>query len=167
MDLGFALAFYDRWLDGWNQDDTSRLMDIVTDDFVLSSPTTRLTGMSVTSAEAIHEYATYIRRAYPDLIFARTGPPMFARDAPVVCFPWRGTGTFTGRFDPPGIAGTGKAFGFVGTETFTFRGDRACHLSAAYDLLRMMRQIGVLPGSWAPSSSPDVSGIGRHSARSR
>jgi len=108
--------------------------------------------MRVESAVAIRDYIAYIRRAYLDLRFERTGSPMFALDTPTVAFPWRGTGTFDRTFSPPGIAGTGLAFDFTGVEVFRFRGDRVCHLRASYDLLRMMRQIGVLKGSWAPEN---------------
>ncbi|MCV7428629.1 ester cyclase [Mycobacterium montefiorense] len=144
-----AQRFYDRWLDAWNQDDIDRVRAIVTEDFVLSSPTTRLTGMRVDSATAIRDYIGYIRRAYPDLIFEQVGFGMFDLEHPVVAFPWSGTGTFTGRMDPPGIPGTGRSFDFSGIEVFTFRGDRVSHLYASYDLLRMLRQSGVLGGSWA------------------
>ena len=150
VDPAAAQSFYDRWLDAWNQEHVDRVLAIVTDDFALSSPTTRLTGMRVESAVAIRDYIAYIRGAYPDLRFEQTGSPMFAIDTPTVAFPWRGTGTFDGTLSPPGIAGTGLSFDFTGVEVFTFRGDRVCHLRASYDLLRMMRQMGVLSGSWAP-----------------
>ena len=149
VDPGVAQAFYDRWLDAWNQDDIDRVLAIVTDDFVLSSPTTRLTGMQVESAAGIRDYIGYIRRAYPDLIFEQTGPPMFDLTQPIVGFAWVGHATFSGRMDPPGIEGTGRRFDFCGTEVFTFRGKRACHLQASYDLLRTLRQNGLLEGSWA------------------
>ena len=48
-----------------------------------------------------------------------------------------------GRIDPPGIEGTGRAFEFAGHEVFDFRGDRACRLYATYDLLGLMKQIGL------------------------
>jgi predicted ester cyclase len=150
VEFGVAEDFYMRWLDAWNQDDVDRVFAIVTDDFVLSSPTTRLTGLQVCSATDIRDYIKYIRTAYPDLLFEQRGPAMYAFDAPIVSFPWRGTGTFTGTLAPPGIAGTGRRFDFRGVEVFTFRNDRACSLFASYDLLRMMRQIAVLDGSWAP-----------------
>ncbi|HEX4109031.1 MAG TPA: nuclear transport factor 2 family protein [Solirubrobacteraceae bacterium] len=151
VDASIAQRFYDGWLDAWNQDDSDSVFAIVTEDFVLSSPTTRLTGMPVDNAEALRDYIVYIRSAYPDLIFTQTGPPMFALDEPTVGFPWRGTGTFKGALRPPGIIGTGRPFVFTGVEVFTFRGERACHLRASYDLLRLMRQIGVLEGSFSPT----------------
>jgi hypothetical protein len=152
VDTAVAQHFYGRWLDAWNHDDADRVLAIVTEDFALSSPTTRLTGMQVDSATAIRDYIVYIRGGYPDLIFEQTGAPMFAVDGPVAAFPWRGTGTFSGTMDPPGIAGSGQPFDFTGVEVFTFRGERACSLRASYDLMRLMRQIGVLEGSWAPEA---------------
>ncbi|MEA2169377.1 MAG: hypothetical protein QOF76_2677 [Solirubrobacteraceae bacterium] len=149
VDPSVAQSFYDRWLDAWNQDDIDRVLDIVTDDFVLSSPTTRLTGMQVEGATAIRDYIGYIRGAYPDLIFEQTGSPMYDLTEPVVGFNWIGHGTFSGRMDPPGIEGTGRRFDFCGVEVFTFREDRVCHLQASYDLLRMLRQNGMVDGSWA------------------
>ena len=104
-----AQAFYDRWLDAWNQDDADRVLAIVTEDFTLSSPTTRLTGHVVADAAATRDYIRYIRSAYPDLVFTQTGPPLFSLETATVAFPWRGTGTFGGRFDPPGIDGTGSS----------------------------------------------------------
>jgi hypothetical protein len=54
------------------------------------------------------KYVTFVVRAYPDLLWERTGPPLFADDQPRVAFCWRGTGTFSGRLDPPGIDGTDR-----------------------------------------------------------
>jgi predicted ester cyclase len=156
LDPEFAQAFYDRWLDAWNQDDHDRVLEIVTDDFVLSSPTTRLTGMRVDSGTAIRDYVAYIRGAYPDLHFTQLGSPLFSHQESIVGYLWHGTGTFTGTLTPPGISGTGQAFDFTGTEVFTFRGYRACHMFASYDLLRMMRQMNVIQGSWAPSEPQPV-----------
>jgi hypothetical protein len=75
---------------------------------------------------------------------------MYDLQNPIVGFPWTGTGTFSGRMDPPGIAGTDKSFEFSGVEVFTFRDDRACHLDASYDLLRMLRQAAFFRGRGHP-----------------
>ena len=47
------------------------------------------------------------------------------------------------------MPGTGLPFAFSGLEVFDFRGDRACALNASYDLLGLMRQIGVYRGATA------------------
>ena len=87
--------------------------------------------------------------AYPDLIWEVIAPPMFSDDVARAAFSWRGTGHFSGTLTPPGVPGTGRAFEFSGLEVFDFRGDRACRLNAHYDLLGLMRQIGVYRGATA------------------
>ena len=108
-------------------------------------------GEDCMGANEVLELLTRIlpRGAYPDLMFTQTGAPMYDLQHPVVGFPWVGTGTFSGRMDPPGIEGTGRPFTFSGVEVFTFRGDRTSKLNASYDLLRLLRQSGLLEGSWA------------------
>lgn len=150
VDHAAALAWYHRWLDAWNSHDPERVRPLVTDDFVLESPTTRHTGWRVVGPDQARDYLAYVMRAYPDLTWERTLPPMYAEHEPRAAFWWRGTGTFTGVLDPPGISGTGRAFTFEGIEVFDFRGDRATRLRAAYDLHGLMKQIGV---SRPPSTS--------------
>ncbi|HEY2097963.1 MAG TPA: nuclear transport factor 2 family protein [Pseudonocardia sp.] len=149
VDRDFAVAWYQSWIDAWNSHEPDRVKAIVTDDFVLDSPTTRHTGWEVRGQQAASDYVRYVITAYPDLIWEVTAPPMFRDDIPRAAFSWRGTGHFSGRLDPPGIPGTGRPFDFSGLEVFDFRGDRACYLNASYDLLGLMRQIGVYRGATA------------------
>jgi steroid delta-isomerase-like uncharacterized protein len=149
LDREFAVAWYQSWIDAWNGHEPDRVRDIVTEDFVLDSPTTRHTGWHVQGRQAASDYVRYVLTAYPDLIWEVTAPPMFADGVRRAAFSWNGTGHFTGRLDPPGIPGTGRAFSFSGLEVFDFRGDRACRLYATYDLLGLMRQIGVYRGATA------------------
>jgi predicted ester cyclase len=116
---------------------------LVTDDFVLDSPTTRHTKSLVRGPAAAADYIRYVLSAYPDLKWEIADSPMYSDVLARAAFSWRGTGHFTGRFDPPGIAGTGNAFEFSGLEVFDFRGGKACYLSASYDLLGLMKQIGI------------------------
>ncbi len=149
LDREFAEHWYAGWLDAWNSHRPERVFELLTEDFVLDSPTTRHTRSVVCGQQAAHDYICYILSAYPDLIWEVTAPPMFADGVARAAFSWRGTGHFTGRMDPPGLAGTGQAFEFSGLEVFDFRGDRSCHLYAAYDLLVLMKQIGVYRGATA------------------
>jgi steroid delta-isomerase-like uncharacterized protein len=149
LDRDFAVTWYRGWIDAWNSHDPDRVREIVTDDFVLDSPTTRHTGWSVVGPDAAADYVRYVLRAYPDLIWEVTAPPMFADDVARAALSWRGTGTFSGELSPPGVPGTGRAFDFSGLEVFDFAGDRACYLYATYDLLGLMRQIGVYRGATA------------------
>ena len=143
FDRTAAVEWYDRWLAAWTGRDPDLIMPLVTDDFVLESPTTRHTGWRVVGKEQTRDYLAYVKRAYPDVAWERTLPPMFAEDDPRVAFWWRGWGTFTGVLDPPGIQGTGQVFSFEGIEVFDFRDGLATRLRAAYDLHGLMKQIGV------------------------
>jgi hypothetical protein len=144
LDRAFAEAWYrDGWIRAWNENKPELCAEILTDDFVLDSPTTRHTGTLVKGPDAAGDYIRYVLAAYPDLQWEVTAPPLYSDDAPRAAFSWRGTGHFTGRFDPPGIVGNGRAFAFAGLEVFDFRGDKACYLYATYDLLGLMKQIGL------------------------
>ena len=146
LDRDFAPAWYQKWIDAWNLNRPEMCHDILTEDFVLDSPTTRHTGLEVRGPEAAADYIRYVLRAYPDLKWEVTAPPMYSDDVARAAYSWRGTGHFSGRFDPPGVDGNGKAFEFSGLEVFDFRGDRACYLYATYDLIGLMKQIGLYHG---------------------
>lgn len=143
LDRTFAPHWYDGWLRAWNENRPELVYELLTEDFVLDSPTTRHTDWSIRGQDAAADYIRYVLTAYPDLSWEVTAPPMFADDLARAAFSWKGTGHFSGRLDPPGIEGTGRAFEFSGLEAFDFRGDRACYLYATYDLLGLMKQIGV------------------------
>jgi len=144
LDRAFAVKWYaEGWIDCWNSNRPERVRDLLTEDFVLDSPTTRHTGWQVCGHQAPTDYICYVLSAYPDLKWDVTEPPMFSDHMARVAYTWRGTGHFSGRIDPPGIEGTGRAFEFAGHEVFDFRGDRACRLYATYDLLGLMKQIGL------------------------
>jgi hypothetical protein len=147
LDRDFAVAWYRRWIEAWNDNRPDSVADIVTEDFVLDSPTPRHTGWLVQGPAAAGDYVRYVLAAYPDLKWEVTDPPLYSDEIARAAFTWRGTGHFTGRLDPPGVPGTGLAFAFAGLEVFDFRGERACYLNASYDLLGLMRQIGVHRGT--------------------
>ncbi|MCW2749257.1 MAG: hypothetical protein JWR83_367 [Aeromicrobium sp.] len=143
LDRQFAVDWYGKWVTAWNTHDFDGVKDIVTDDFVLDSPTTRHTNWVVQGRQATSDYLRYVLTAYPDLIWEVTAPPMFSDDSRIAAFSWRGSGHFSGELSPPGIQGTGNAFEFSGLEVFSFRGDKACHLNATYDLIGLTKQTGV------------------------
>jgi hypothetical protein len=149
LDREFAVRWYQSWIDAWNSHDPDRVRDIVTDDFVLDSPTTRHTDWFVQGPQGASDYVRYVIDAYPDLSWEVTAPPLFSDEIARAAFSWRGTGHFSGALTPPGIPGTGKPFAFTGLEVFDFRGDRACYLYACYDLIGLMKQIGLYRGASA------------------
>ena len=149
LDRDFAVAWYRSWVEAWNDHDFDGVQDIITGDFVLDSPTTRHTNWHVQGRAATADYLRYVLTAYPDLKWEVIAPPMFDDAVQKAAFSWRGTGHFTGRLTPPGLDGTGKAFDFSGLEVFSFRGTQACHLWASYDLIGLMKQIGLYASAGA------------------
>ena len=147
VEPAFATRWYDGWIEAWNARKPGMIPDLVTEDFVLDSPTTRHTGWPVQGHAATADYLRYVVEAYPDLRWEVVAPPMFRDDLARVAFSWRGTGHFSGVLDPPGVPGTGRPFDFSGLEVFDFRDGRACYLNASYDLLGLMKQIGLYRGA--------------------
>lgn len=145
----FATQWYDGWIEAWNDRKPGMIPDLVTEDFVLDSPTTRHTGWAVQGPAAAADYLRYVVEAYPDLRWEVVAPPMFRDDLARVAYSWRGTGHFSGVLSPPGVPGTGRPFDFSGLEVFDFRDGRACYLNASYDLLGLMKQIGLYRGATA------------------
>lgn len=143
LDRTFAIDWYQSWIQAWNSHDFDGVQDIVTEDFVLDSPTTQHTRWHVQGQAATADYLRYVLGAYPDLQWEVTASPLYDDTLRKAAFSWRGTGHFTGRLDPPGLDGSGQAFDFSGLEVFSFRGHRACHLRASYDLIGLMKQIGL------------------------
>ena len=147
VDPDFAVRWYNGWIEAWNERKPALIPRLVTEDFLLDSPTTRHTGWHVQGHAATADYLQYVIGAYPDLMWEVTAPPMFRGDLARVAFSWRGTGHFSGVLDPPGVPGTGRPFDFSGLEVFDFRDGRACYLNASYDLLGLMKQIGLYQGA--------------------
>jgi SnoaL-like domain len=147
VDAALAIEWYGRWIAAWNSHDPANVACLVTEDFILESPTTRHTEWVVQGPDAVSGYVAYVVGAYPDLMWECIRTPCFSADEPRACFDWRGWGHFTGRLDPPGIEGNGTAFEFFGVEIFEFRDDKASRLQAHYDLLGLMKQIGLYRGA--------------------
>jgi len=156
VDLDFAVRWYEGWIEAWNERKPELIPTLVTEDFLLDSPTTRHTGWHVQGHAATVGYLDYVIGAYPDLMWEVTAPPMVRADLARVAFSWRGTGHFSGVLDPPGVPGTGKPFDFSGLEVFDFRDGRACYLNASYDLLGLMKQIGLYQGATKTPSRPEA-----------
>lgn len=80
LDLAFALDWYQRWLDAWNSHEPDRLKELVTDDFVLQTPTTLMTGERAHGPQGASDYMRFVVTAYPDLMWEMIAPPMFRLD---------------------------------------------------------------------------------------
>jgi hypothetical protein len=52
--------YAEGWIDCWNSNRPQRVREILTEDFVLDSPTTRHTGWQVRGHQATMEYIRYV-----------------------------------------------------------------------------------------------------------
>lgn len=138
LDRDFAVDWYAGWIEAWNSNKPQLCDELLTEDFVLDSPTTRHTGWSVRGPAAAKQYIGYVLNAYPDLCWEVIAPPLFSDDAARAAFGWRGTGHFSGRLDPPGG-----------------RGHRPCVQLRRAGGLRLPRRPGLLPQRDLRPARPD------------
>jgi hypothetical protein len=54
LDRDFAVAWYQSWIDAWNSHEPEQVKGIITEDFVLDSPTTRHTRLGRARAAGHH-----------------------------------------------------------------------------------------------------------------
>lgn len=90
LEREFAVRWYDGWLEAWNANKPEMVYDLLTEDFVLDSPTTRHTSWTVRGQDAAADYIRYVLAAYPDLEWTVAAPPMFTDDLARAAFSWTG-----------------------------------------------------------------------------
>jgi hypothetical protein len=56
VDPAFAARWYDEWISAWNERKPEMIPGLVTEDFLLDSPTTRHTGWHVQGQAAAADY---------------------------------------------------------------------------------------------------------------
>jgi steroid delta-isomerase-like uncharacterized protein len=133
-----------RWLDAWNSHDPDRVLLLLTDDIEArddSWPT------PMRGHDQVRKFLSALWRAVPDMAFELLAGPYVIPDEPRAAFHWRGTGSFTGRMDPPGFAPTGRRWQIDGADFHEYRDGRICRLRVVFDLMSVSRQLGVMPAS--------------------
>jgi predicted ester cyclase len=95
----------------------------------------------------VREFIEALWRAVPDMTFELLAGPYVIPDEPRASFHWRGTGTFTGRMDPPGFAPTGRRWEIDGADFHEYRDGRISRLRVVFDLMSVSRQLGVMPAA--------------------
>jgi hypothetical protein len=88
----------------------------------------------------------------PDLTFAIDGSIHLALDRPSVMVGWRGTGTMTGRLNPPGFSPTNGPVEMTGADTHWLRNGLLARVRTVTDVMAVGRQIGAAP---APGSGTE------------
>ena len=136
--------FVGRWFDAWNTHEPDRVLELLTDDVEVrddSWPTT------MHGHAEVREFLEALWRAIPDMTFELLDSPYVIPGEPRAALHWRGSGTFTGRMDPPGFAPTGKRWEVDGVDFQEYRDGRICKLRVAFDVMTLSRQLGLMPAT--------------------
>jgi len=132
----------DEFVAGWNSHQVQRLLSLMIDDVVYddSSWPTEMHGH--------HEVRVFLQsiwRAVPDLAFTHEDIVLLDPSGTRTARYWRGSGTHTGIWDPPGLKPTRTQFSFHGATFLESRDGKLCRIRVVYDVTGIMRQLGVLP----------------------
>jgi predicted ester cyclase len=146
------LGWLGTWVEAHNRRDVERLKDLVDEALVWTDPA--LFGQAVEGPEQFRTFVELSFRAFPDLELSIAGEPFFGVDGNSLVLPWRLIGTFTGplgRWSPPGhgappsLAPTGQRIDLRGLDLYELRGTRLRRASVHYDLIELIRQLGIMP----------------------
>jgi steroid delta-isomerase-like uncharacterized protein len=146
VDRAFLDDFVPRWEAAWNSHQADRVLELMTEDIVYDDSAWPRT---MHGHAEVREFIESAWRAMPDLEFHAIDGPFLMEGAPKAAFYWRGTGTFTGPLDPPGLAPTGARVAFEGCDIHEYRDGRVARLRIVFDQLDVSRQVGMMP---APGS---------------
>jgi steroid delta-isomerase-like uncharacterized protein len=144
VSLEWIREFVPRWLDAWNSHDADRVLELLTEDVEIRDDSWPKT---MHGHRDVREFLEALWRAVPDMTFELLAGPYVIPDEPRASFHWRGSGTFTGRMDPPGFAPTGKRWEVDGVDFQEYRDGRIAKLRVIFDLMTVSRQLGVMPAT--------------------
>jgi steroid delta-isomerase-like uncharacterized protein len=136
--------FVPRWLEAWNSHQANRVLELLTDDVEIRDDSWPKTMFGHGD---VREFLEALWRAVPDMTFDLLEGPYVIPGEPRASFHWRGSGTFTGRMDPPGFAPTGHRWEVDGVDFQEYRDGRIAKLRVVFDLMTLSRQLGVMPAT--------------------
>lgn len=133
-----------RWLEAWNSHRADNVLEFLTEDVEVRDDSW---PRPMHGHQDVREFLDALWRAIPDMRFELLDGPYVTPGEPRASFHWRGSGTFTGRMDPPGFAPTGRRWEVDGADFQEYRDDRISKLRVVFDLMSVSRQLGVMPAS--------------------
>jgi steroid delta-isomerase-like uncharacterized protein len=144
LDIEWIREFVPRWLAAWNSHEPDRVLELLTDDVEIRDDSWPET---MHGHHDVREFLQALWRAVPDMTFELLDGPYVIPGEPRASFHWRGSGTFTGRMDPPGFAPTGRRWEVDGVDFQEYRDGRIAKLRVIFDLMTVSRQLGVMPAT--------------------
>lgn len=142
--LEWIREFVPGWLEAWNSHEADRVLACLTEDVEVRDDSWPKT---MRGHSDVREFLEALWRAVPDMAFELLEGPYVIPGEPRASFHWRGSGTFTGRMDPPGFAPTGRRWEVDGVDFQEYRDGRISKLRVAFDLMTVSRQLGVMPAT--------------------
>lgn len=146
--IDWIQEFVPRWLDAWNSHQPERVLAFLTDDIELRDDSW---PKAMRGHADVCEFLEALWRAIPDMTFALLEGPYAIPGEPCASFRWRGTGTFSGRMNPPGFAPTGRRWEVDGADFQEYRDGLICRLRVVFDMMTVARQLGVMPATGSRS----------------
>ncbi|WP_019874103.1 nuclear transport factor 2 family protein [Sporichthya polymorpha] len=135
--LAFLNDYADRWMSAWNSHDTQRVLDITHPEIVWDDRT--FWPDVVRGRDELRTYTDAIWEAMPDVRFAERQRFFSADGRQGVVF-YRQTGSA-----PPKLGGSGR-YESGGCDIFLrFQDGLLAEYRAAYDIVRMLEQMGSIP----------------------
>lgn len=144
VEIEWIREFVPRWLAAWNSHQADRVLEFLTDDVEIRDDSWPET---MHGHGDVREFLEALWRAVPDMTFDLLEGPYVIPGEPRASFHWRGSGTFTGRMDPPGFAPTGQRWEVDGVDFQEYRDGRIAKLRVIFDLMTVSRQLGVMPAT--------------------
>jgi steroid delta-isomerase-like uncharacterized protein len=142
--IDWIREFVREWLDAWNSHRADRVLNLVTQDVEIRDDSWPRT---MHGHADVREFLDALWRAIPDMTFELLAGPYVIPGEPRASFHWRGSGTFTGRMDPPGFAPTGRQWEVDGVDFQEYRDARISKLRVMFDMMTVSRQLGVMPAA--------------------
>lgn len=122
--------FEKRFFEAWNSRQVDRVLELMTEDIEYRDDHWYKTMRGHADArQALDAYWI----AFPDLTFEVMEGPYVIPGQPRAATYWRGSGTHTGRFDPPGFGATGRRWQGDGVNISEYRDGRLCRLRICTD----------------------------------
>ncbi len=127
----------DDWAAAWSSSDADKVVALFTDDCVYEDVTM---GIVNRGKQELKSFAKTFLSAFPDM---KCELQTRFVSGTLGSAEWTLSGTHTG--DAPGLPATNKSFSLRGASVFELQGDKIRRCSDYWDMVTLLKQIGLMP----------------------
>ena len=142
VELAFAQQFSEKYIAAWNSHQPGQVLSLMTDDVVYEDAAW---PSEIHGHDAVRAFLEATWCAIPDMNVTLEKSVFLDPQAPNTAAYWHATATHTGRWDPPGLAATGRRISFHGATFLEFRDGKVSRVRVVYDVAEILHELGVLP----------------------